>query len=144
MDLEGEDVAMTQLQARTQRWWHHVISYGFAHRSPRDDELCNLFLGWICIPPEACLASHPPHRLHPTTPGITLQTLEGVQVLLEVSHAEHLQWRLRSSLSLGTVSLLLHLLKKNGPAIVTERQTSAERQRLHHPRRAMNAKSRKG
>lgn len=55
MDLKGEDVA------RTQRWWRRVISYGFAHRSPRNDKLCNLLLGWICIPPS--------HRLHPTTPG---------------------------------------------------------------------------
>lgn len=45
MDLKGEGVA------RTQRWWRRVFSCGFAHRSPRNDKLCNLFLGRICIPP---------------------------------------------------------------------------------------------
>lgn len=39
--------------------------------SPRDDKLCNLFLGWICNPPKVCLASHPPH---PSLPALVSPT----------------------------------------------------------------------
>lgn len=69
-DLKDKDVAEMnpELGKDTKGWWCRVVSYGFVHRSPRDDKLCNLFLDWIYIAIKACLASHPPHRLHLTNP----------------------------------------------------------------------------
>lgn len=113
MDLKGEDVA------RTQRWWRRAFSVDLLIGHPEMINFATSF--W------AGFASHPSHRLHPTTPGLTPQTHKWTQVPLAGSDSEHLRWRFCLSLSLGTVSLFTpSLLKKTGPAIASDQCREAE------------------
>lgn len=113
MDSKGEDVA------RTQRWWRRVFSCGFAHRSPRNDKLCNLFLGRICIQPSPQAPSY-----HPWSHSTDAQVDAGPSSRLRLrTFAMEVLPEPKPG---NCIPFHPSLLKKTGPAIASDQCREAE------------------